>query len=152
MPPCRCLPFKPSRNIYAVAENVVPVDDNLAEVYPDTELDRPLRCEIALAHRALDGDGASTASTTLPNSTSAPSPIILTMRPWRAATAGLNVSFQIRRIAAIVLASSACIIRAVTGDIGGKDRGEAPSDLLFCHAASIGRAGKSTLPLSRGRA
>ena len=30
----------------------------------------------------------STASTTLPNSTSAPSPIVLTMRPWRAQRRG----------------------------------------------------------------
>ena len=53
----------------------------------------------------------STASTTLPNSTSAPSPIVFTMRPWRAATAGLNASIQIRRITAMVFVSPASIIR-----------------------------------------
>ena len=52
----------------------------------------------------------STASTTLPNSTSAPSPIIFTMRPWRAATAALNVSLQICRSVAIVPVSSARIM------------------------------------------
>ena len=107
--------FEPGGDVDAVAEDVVALDDDVAEIDADAEC----RCasarhvrDCASAIAALDlRRRSSTASTALPNSTSAPSPIVLTMRPWCAATAGLNVSLQICRSAASVPASSAPIMR-----------------------------------------
>ena len=54
----RRLAFEPRRDIDAVAKDVVALDDDVAEVDADAEVDRPLRRDVALAHRALDRDGA----------------------------------------------------------------------------------------------
>ena len=52
-----------------------------------------------------------TASTTEPNSTMAPSPISLTMRPWCLASSGSMTSARSLRIAARVLVSSLSMSR-----------------------------------------
>ena len=46
------------------------------------------RSAVALRHALLDRDRAATASTTLANSTSTPSPIVLTIRPPCSAISG----------------------------------------------------------------
>ena len=54
----RRLAFEAGRDVDAVAENVVALDDDVAEIDADAELDGRLGREVALAHRPLDGDGA----------------------------------------------------------------------------------------------
>src|SRR4029077_17444908 len=48
------------RDIDAVAEDVVPIDDNIAHVEPDAELNAAFgwHIHVALGHLALDVDGA----------------------------------------------------------------------------------------------
>jgi len=75
--------FESGRDIDAVAENVVGLDDDVAEIDPDPEPDAALvrnpasRSIIARCNSAAQ----RTASTTLGNSASIPSPVVLTMRP-----------------------------------------------------------------------
>src|SRR5580698_8124197 len=68
---------------------------------------------IAIAH--------STAATMEGNSSSTPSPVVLTMRPLKLATIGSATS-RCSLTARLVLAHQA----RVADDVGGEDRGEAP--------------------------
>jgi len=71
------------RDIDPVAEDVAALDKNVAEIDPDAEPDAPLfgQLHVPVAHAALQLGGERIASTTLANSTSKPSPVVLTMRP-----------------------------------------------------------------------
>ncbi len=53
--------FEPRRDIHSVAEDVVAVDDDVAEIDPDPEVDAPVFGDfgIAVDHRPLDLDGAA---------------------------------------------------------------------------------------------
>ena len=74
--------FQAGGDIDAIAQDVVALDDNVAEIDADAE------CQPVLGqHRAsrspisLDFSAQRSASTTLANSASSPSPVVLTMRP-----------------------------------------------------------------------
>ncbi|MGA8398931.1 MAG: hypothetical protein WB697_03535 [Stellaceae bacterium] len=66
-----------------VAEDVVLIDNDVAEIDADTELDPSLgrHFRLALSHSGLHLQADCTASTTRANSISNPSPVVLTMRP-----------------------------------------------------------------------
>ena len=83
MPPGDGQPLQPCRDVDAVAVNVAAVGDHVAEIDPDAKAQAPLlgEVQIAVGHRALNFAGAAPASTTLANSASTPSPVVLTMRP-----------------------------------------------------------------------
>jgi hypothetical protein len=57
-------PFEPSRNVDAIAINIVAVHDDVAEVDADAERDAMVRwhVHIAVLHRALDLDRALDSS------------------------------------------------------------------------------------------
>ena len=61
MPPGSAKAFEPRRDIDAVAEDVAVLDDDVAEIDADAELDALLRGDtgIALGHPALHRDGAA---------------------------------------------------------------------------------------------
>ncbi len=80
----RANPFEPRGDIDAVAHQVaVGLLDHVAEMDADAEFDAAVfgHAGVALDHAVLQLDGAAHASTTLRNSTSAPSPVRLTTRP-----------------------------------------------------------------------
>ena len=60
MPPGCGDAFEARRDIHAVAEDVVALDDDVAEIDADAELDAPVlrHIGVALAHAALDLGGA----------------------------------------------------------------------------------------------
>src|SRR6516225_1627719 len=86
--------FQSSREIDAVAENVVLFDDYVTQVDPNSEADALVfgRIGIAVYHRCWISAAHRTASTTLPNSTSIPSPVFLTVWPWCSLTLGSTSS------------------------------------------------------------
>jgi len=75
--------FDARRDVDAIAKNIVAFDDDVADIDADAELDRIGfgSAGIVLANVLLDLDRTGNASTALPNSTSMPSPISLTIRP-----------------------------------------------------------------------
>ena len=82
--------FERERDVDAVAEDVVVVDDDVADVDADAEFD-PIRCGTSALRSAMPrwtSIAQRTASTALANSTSMPSPVVLTMRPRCAAMVG----------------------------------------------------------------
>ena len=117
--------LEPRRDIDALAENVVALNQDIAEMDADAVDDAPgsgmtaLRSTIsfwiAIAH--------STASTTEGNSSSNPSPMVLTMRPPRPATIGSAASrcspHRPRR-PGLVLAHEA----RIADDVDRHDRGQ----------------------------
>src|SRR5262249_56280535 len=73
--------FEPSGHIHPVAENVAVLDDDVALMDTDAELDASVR-RVPLGNPLLHSNGAThTASITLANSTSMPSPVFFTVRP-----------------------------------------------------------------------
>ena len=97
--------FEPSSDVDAVAEDVVPVDDDVAEIDADAKLDPRSTgtLGIALGHRRCTSTAQRTASTTLANSTNSPSPVVLTMRPRCSAIIGSTNSRRIALNAAAYL-------------------------------------------------
>ena len=61
MPPGSASAFEPRRDVDAVAEDVAVLDDDVADIDADAELDAPLRRHVgvALGHPALHLDGAA---------------------------------------------------------------------------------------------
>ena len=132
----RRLAFEPGSDIDAVAEDVVPLDDDLAEIDADAELDRPLRGQVALAHRALDRDGAFDRVDDAAELDQRPVAHHLDDAAMTRGDGGIerlapNLPQGGDR-AGLVAAHHA----AVAGDVGGEDGGEPPRDLLFPHTAS----------------
>ena len=80
------------------------------------------RLGLTLGHRLLHRDRAGDRSTTLANSTIAPSPISLTIRPLCSASSGSIACSRRPLIAASVPASSCSIRPRVADDVGGQDR------------------------------
>ena len=76
-------PLQPHRDVDAVALNFAAVGDHVAEIDANAKAQALLLGEIQIAvrHRALNSLAQRTASTTLANSASTPSPVVLTMRP-----------------------------------------------------------------------
>src|SRR5216684_1084515 len=84
-------------HIHAIAENVTSIDDDVADINANPELDALLiwYLGIALGHPALDiKSAAHCVHTTLLNSASSPSPVFLTTRPRCSAILG---STRVRR-------------------------------------------------------
>ena len=75
--------FEPRGDVDAVAEDVVVLDDDVAEIDADAEFDAPVLGDVVVAvgMPRWISTAHSTALTTLANSTSMPSPVSLTMRP-----------------------------------------------------------------------
>jgi len=71
------------RDIKAVAEDVAILDDDVALMNADAELEAVVcrRAALTGASAVCSSLAQRTASTTLANSTSRPSPVVLTMRP-----------------------------------------------------------------------
>ena len=80
----------PRRDVDAIAKDIFAVDDDVADIDPNPELDwiGLGATSIVLPKLPLNLIAHVTASTALANSTSAPSPISLTMRPEWAVMAG----------------------------------------------------------------
>lgn len=135
----RRLTFQPHRDIDAVAEDVVPLDDDVAEIDADPELDRRAGCLVALAHRALDRNGALDRIDDAAKFDQCPIAHHLgdaAVAPGDGGIESLAPDPPQRRDRARLVGADHA---AVAGDISGKDSGEASRDLLFGHAAS--RAG-----------
>ena len=77
-------PLQPGGDIDAIAVDVVAIDDDVAEIDADPERDPRVLGKGSrwLAIERWISTAHATASTTLANSTSAPSPMSFTMRPW----------------------------------------------------------------------
>ena len=87
-------PFKPRGDIDAVAEDIVAVNQDLAEVDAHAIDDAPVLGDalVALRHLLLHEDRALDRRDDGRNSTMNPSPIVLTIRPPRVATIGAAAS------------------------------------------------------------
>jgi hypothetical protein len=105
--------FKPSGDVDAIAENVVPIDDDVAEIDADAKFDTRFgrHTGISPGHLSLHVNAHRTASTTLANSTNNPSPVVLTMRPRCSTIRGSTKSRLIAFNPASVPSSSAPISR-----------------------------------------
>ena len=70
-------------DIYAIAEDVSAIDDNIADIDAHAELDTPVRRHlgVALRHRALDLDGATHRIHHAREFHQHSSPVVFTMRP-----------------------------------------------------------------------
>jgi hypothetical protein len=82
--------LQPGRDVDAIAEDIVALDNDVAEIDADAELNALVRRNSLLreAISCCTSIAQRTASTTLANSTRIPSPVVLTMRPdarqfWR---------------------------------------------------------------------
>jgi hypothetical protein len=74
--------FEPRCDIHAVANNVVPLDQDVAEVHANSIEDLLRRaCPRSPGHQLLDRDHTFDRSDNRGNSSNRPSPIVLTMRP-----------------------------------------------------------------------
>ena len=75
--------FEPGRDVDAVAKDVAILDDDVAHIDADTQIDALVCWQRALrsATAAWILAAQCKASTTLANSTKRPSPVVLTMRP-----------------------------------------------------------------------
>ena len=71
-------PFQPRGDVDAVAEDIVVVDDDVADMNADAEVEPSIRATLAFrsAMPASTSKAQRTASTTLANSTSRPSPVV----------------------------------------------------------------------------
>jgi hypothetical protein len=85
--------FKASGNVDTIPEDIVVVDDDVPDVDADPKFDPCVlrQSGILLGHAALDLN--RTASTALANSTSMPSPVVLTIRPRCLANVGSTRAF-----------------------------------------------------------
>ena len=106
--------FKARRNVDAVAENIVVVDDDVADVNADAKFDPGILRQTSAFCAAMPrwtSTAQRAASTALANSTSMPSPVVLTMRPRCAAMVGSTSAFLTALSRASVPSSSAPIRR-----------------------------------------
>ena len=105
--------LQPRRDVDAIAEDVVAVDDDVADIDADAELDALVGGTPALrsAMPRCTSTAQRTASTTLANSSSRPSPVVLTMRPPYSAIFGSISSCRWAFSAASVPLSSRPISR-----------------------------------------
>ena len=133
--------FEPRGDVDAVAEDVAVLDDDVAEIDADAKFDAPLcrgRRRCARAIPRCTSTAQRTASTTLANSTSSPSPVVLTMRPRCSAILGSTSS----RRCALKAASVPFLVPPhqprIAGDIGRQDRRQSALDPLFAHGSPAG--------------
>jgi hypothetical protein len=82
------------RNIDAVAENIATLDDDVVEIDPDAKRNAPVgqQCLVQLRTAPRKAAAQRTATTTLSNSMSTPSPVHLTIFPPHLKTCGSMIS------------------------------------------------------------
>ena len=87
-------PLKARRDVHAIAENVLAIDQNIAEIDPDPIEDALRLGELGVRSAIIFwiATARSTAATTEGNSSSTPSPVVLTSRPPDPRTIGVAVS------------------------------------------------------------
>jgi hypothetical protein len=105
--------FKTRRNVHTIAEDVAILHDNVALMDANTEVDAPISglIGIAFGHLALHLDSTAQRLDELPDSTSRPSPVVLTMRPRCSEMAGSITSRRVIRSAPSVPSSFSPISR-----------------------------------------
>ena len=140
--PWRCQPLEPGRHVDAIAVDVVAIDDHVAEVDPDPELDAVLRLEVrvvqgdALLHldRALDGVNHARELDQRAVARELDRPA--------AALGDLGIDEVLAK--RLEPGVRACLVLAhqptVTDHIGGEDRGELAFELLRSHRWALSGA------------
>src|SRR5215472_5597309 len=105
--------FDARGDVDAVAIEIVALYNHVAEIDADAQFDAAARPDIRvpLGHRLCTATAQRSASTTLANSTSRPSPVVLTMRPWWSAIFGSSSSRRSALRRSSVPSSSAPISR-----------------------------------------
>ena len=103
-----CDPLEPRRNVDAVAEDVLAISQNIAEIDADPIEDalRLGELDVALVIMAWIAIAHSTAATTEGNSSSTPSPVVLTRRPPKSRTIGVAASRRSRTSFTVPASSS----------------------------------------------
>jgi hypothetical protein len=104
--------LKPGGDVYAVAKDVVAIDDDIAEVDANAEGNTPILAHLgrSVGYRRLHFDGAA-HSIDHAGELQNPSPVVFTMRPpWRAIAASITSCLRVF-IAANVPVSSRPISR-----------------------------------------
>ena len=136
----RRLAFEAGRDIDAVAEYVVALDDDVAEIDADAKLDGRLSGQIALTHRPLDRDGAFDRIDDAAELNQCPVAHHLDDAAMTRGDGGIECLVpdlpQRGERAGLVGLHHA----GVTGDVGGEDGGKPTRDLLFRHADPTGYA------------
>jgi len=102
--------FDPGRDVYAVAIEVVALDDHVAQIDADAQFDALLRLDTGapLGHRLLHRDGAAHR---VDDARKFDQPVVLTMRPWCSAIFGSRSSRRSAVRCSSVPSSSAPISR-----------------------------------------
>ena len=97
MPPGSAIDSESRGNVDAVAEDIVSLHNHVTEIEADAVNQDPRRRHVTVAprHALLKVHRARSASVTLWNSTSMPSPVVLMMRPLHLAIAGSITSRRI---------------------------------------------------------
>jgi hypothetical protein len=137
-PATRGLAFEAGSDIDPVAEYVIPLDDDVAEIDANAELDRPLSSRIALTHRPLDRNGAFDRLNDAAKLNQCPVAHHFDNSAMTRSDGGIeslapNLPQRSDRADLVGLHHA-----AVPGDIGGEDGGEPARDLLFRHADPTG--------------
>ena len=114
--------LQPRGDVDAVAEQVLSLHHDIAEIDPDAELDLPVVGQLSLRVRnaAWISVAQRTASTALPNSARIASPAVLKTRPRCRVTSFLNTSECPRRFERLLLVLGHQA--AVPGHIRREDR------------------------------
>ena len=124
--------LKARGDVDSVAENIVVVDDDIADVNADPKLDPEVlrHVGVSLAISRWISTAQRAASTALANSTSMPSPVVLTIRPRCAAIAGstsvFRNDFSLRKRAFLVATHQP----AIAGDIRRQHSRQSPFHAL----------------------
>ena len=148
-PAMRRLALEARRDIDAVAENVVALDDDVAEIDADAEVDGRPRIEIALAHRPLHRDGAFDR---IDDAAEFDQRAVAHHLDDAAAPRGDG---WVERLAPDLPECSdrAGLVgphhRGVAGNVGSEDGGEPAGDLDFAHADLIGGAARCRVATSQ---
>ena len=111
-----------------IAEQVLALDHHVTKVDADAKDDAALGRNFILprSYAFLNGDRAGDASTTEPNSTMAPSPMSLTIRPLCSAIRGSINSERSARIAASVAGLVSLDQARIADNVGRHDGSEPP--------------------------
>ena len=99
--------FEAGGDVDAVAVEIVALDDDVADIDADAELQRPgVGLRVAGGDGPLALDGADDAETALANSATTESPAEPKMRPWCSAMMASTICRQARRSASVPASSA----------------------------------------------
>ena len=134
MPPGSAMPSSRAATLTPSPKMSLAFDHDIAEIDADAKLDPAVSAARSALRSAMPrwtSTAQRTASTTLRNSTSTPSPVVLTMRPLMLG----DLRIEQRRAVRLELDERARLVRshepAVADHIGGKDGGEAALDAVL---------------------